>query len=448
VLTRVRQLARSGALFALSARAAGSFVMLLLAFALGRLAGASGTGTFFVYLSWMNVAAAVCGMGVSLYVLREIATLETRGDRAAGQALLLKGIGAVLACGLTLLGAAHALGGEITGPLLGRQGPPRLLELAAFGGLGMAVLRTLVEAMKARGHVSAGLLVEHSLVPGGVLVGVLLLAYAGTVREPTAVPVLHALSIVALIVVAARALWDRHAGAAASPTTLPVRSLAPLWAIGLANHALVAAPYLVLPHFATLADVGQFAVAHRLVGLGGTIHMALASFFAPRFAALHALGDATGLRRAYRRSQAYSLAAYTPLFLLLLTFPAFVLSIFGAEFRAGVGVLIVLAAGRLLNALAGVPDYFLAMTGRQGADLVVALGALLVFGVLAAALGPPFGAAGVAGAFAIGLGARGLTSMILVGRYLERIPESGAVTRSQDLFSNRLPTPLVPGRAE
>jgi O-antigen/teichoic acid export membrane protein len=422
--------------------------MLLLTFAVGRYVGAQGTGAFFIYLSWMNVAAALCGMGISLYVLREVATLETLGDRAAGQALLRKGIGAVLAGGLILLGATHAFGGEITDRLVGHQGPRRLLELAALGGLGMAVLRTLVEALKARGRVSAGLLVEHSLVPGGVLAGVALLMYTGAAPEPAGLPILHALLVLALVVVVAGAMWDRHTGPATGPTALPIRSLAPLWAIGLANHALVAAPYLALMQFATLADAGQFAVAHRIVGLGGTIHMALASFFAPRFAALNALGDGTELRRAYRRSQAYSLAAYAPLFLLVLTLPGPVLSIFGAEFSAGIGVLLVLAAGRLLNALAGVPDYFLAMTGRQSADLGVALGALLIFSVLAAVLGPSFGAVGVAGAFAIGLGARGVASMILAGRSLARIPESAAVTHGPDLPSSGLPSPVGTGGAE
>jgi O-antigen/teichoic acid export membrane protein len=421
--------------------------MLLLTFALGRYVGAQGTGAFFIYVSWMNVAAALCGMGVSLYVLREVARLETLGDRATGQALLLRGIGTILAGGLLLVGAAHALGGEVAGMLVGRQSPPRLLEVAALGGLGMAVLRTLVEAMKARGRVNAGLLVEHSLVPGSVLVGVAFLSYARAEPAPVGLPVLHALTVLALVGAGAVALWDRHTGPAAGPTALPIRSLAPLWAIGLANHALVAAPYLVLPQFTSLADIGQFAVAHRIVGLGGTIHLALASFFAPRFAALHALGDAAALRRAYRRSQAYSLAAYTPLFLVVVAFPAFVLSIFGSEFRTGIVVLIVLASGRLLNALAGVPDYFLAMTGRQSADLGVALGALVLFVVLATALGPFFGAAGVAGAFAVGLGARGVASMILVRRCLDRTPETGSVTHGADLPSSGLASPLGTGGA-
>ena len=60
-----------------------------------------------------------------------------------------------------------------------------------------------------------------------------------------------------------------------------------------------------------------------------------------------------------------NLAISTPIFILLLIFPSFVLDCFGEEFSAGVAPLIVLATGQIINAICGPVMYILTMTGKE-----------------------------------------------------------------------------------
>ena len=171
--------------------------------------------------------------------------------------------------------------------------------------------------------------------------------------------------------------------------------------------------------------------------------MALASCFGPRFAALHTRGDRGSLRREFARSQLYSLAAFLPLFAVLVVFARPLLSLFGPEFRSGVAILVVLACGRLIYSLCGVPDYFLAMTRRQSSELRVALLAIALFIALVALLGPAQGAIGVAAAFAAGLASRGVISMLLVRRSLSlSVEHSSGVAPRVSLAE--VPTPDAP----
>jgi O-antigen/teichoic acid export membrane protein len=376
--------------------------------------GARVTGVYFVYVSWVNVLATVSALGFSLYVLRHVAALDASGRAGEAKGLILTSMGWVGAAGLLLVVGGFLLRRPVGGFLLNDTDGPTVLLIAAVGGAGMAILRVLAEGLKARERAAWGLAVEFVLVPGGVLLALGGMRAAGEGIRVAAVLVAHVLAIAGAVAVAATALMVGWWKTPAVTSKVRLSSLATYWAITAGNYAIPAAPYLVLPHVAAASDIGRFAVVHRLVGLAGTVNVALASFFGPRFARLRSAGDEDGLRAAYRKSQVASILAFAPLYLVFTGGGEQVLSAFGGEFRIGVGMLLIMATGRIVNVAAGLPDYFLSMTGREGSDLLGALGALALFGALVLAVDGDAGATGVAWAFTAAFAARALYGLVLV----------------------------------
>jgi O-antigen/teichoic acid export membrane protein len=86
---------------------------------------------------------------------------------------------------------------------------------------------------------------------------------------------------------------------------------------------------------------------------------------APRIAKLFAKDDMPGLR-AYIRSSTQLIVGLTmPGALLLLIFPQFFLGMFGTEFISASHILMIIASGYVINALAGSVGLLLQMTGHE-----------------------------------------------------------------------------------
>lgn len=180
------------------------------------------------------------------------------------------------------------------------------------------------------------------------------------------------------------------------------------------NTALAVAPYVILPHFVTVDEIGLFAIAHRLVSVTGTILAGLTAHFGPLFAKHGAAGNTATFMRTFRRSQIYSLAFYLPFFLVYAVLADAVLGVFGPEFRTAKVMLLILAYSRLINSTLGLSGLALNMTGRESWELANATVTLVLFAVLCFAPLHLSGGLRVAAAYAIALTCRSILSFILV----------------------------------
>jgi O-antigen/teichoic acid export membrane protein len=126
----------------------------------------------------------------------------------------------------------------------------------------------------------------------------------------------------------------------------------------------------VLGALATSAAVGVFSIAGQVTLLGTMFHTAVVSASMPLFAALQDRRDRRAVEHLYRTTSKWTLGANLPLFLILLTFPAEILGLFGPDFREGTAALSVMAWGGLVNAGTGTSGALLDMSGHTRLKLL------------------------------------------------------------------------------
>jgi O-antigen/teichoic acid export membrane protein len=190
-----------------------------------------------------------------------------------------------------------------------------------------------------------------------------------------------------------------------------------LWANSLLSVAFLHLPFVVLPLFASTAEVGVYAVANKLMGIVTMLLLLLAAVFGPAFARdAAAAGDA--LRQLLRRSQLLSGVIYLPLGSCLVLGSPLLAQVFSVPAGDLQLLLLVLGAGHLVNALTGLSGVMLTMVGAARLELC-ATGA--VFAAAAAAsplVGGVWGYPGLAVLFSAAIAARNLLSYALALHHL------------------------------
>jgi O-antigen/teichoic acid export membrane protein len=368
---------------------------------LARLLGAEGYGIYAYAYAFVWLLALPAQAGLPNLVIRETAQglAQARPDlvrgiwRWAERVVTGLSLVVVLGFGPALIawrgGWQSVQGGTMAWALA-------LVPLMALGNLRGAALRGLQ-------HIVAGQLPEFVLRPGLFLLLVLCAALfaADALSAPTAMA-LHAAAALAAFLVGAWMLWRRM-----PPPVREARATVESkgWLVSGTLFALMAgfsmvnnqASTVLLGVFQPSDQVGVYQVAVQVANLAAFGLQAINMVVAPRFAALYARGETLRLPRLVVGSARVVLAfnvLLTGLFVLLgrLFFPL----VFGAEFAASYGPLLILLVGQMVNSTTGSVGYLLNMTGHEretlrgmavAAGLNIVLNLLLIsgWGILGAA---------------------------------------------------------------
>jgi len=122
----------------------------------------------------------------------------------------------------------------------------------------------------------------------------------------------------------------------------------------------------ILGMMTSTETVGIYGIASKLVLLVYFPLMAFAAVVPSVISSVHASGNLTELKKVVRESTRWILSTAMPIILILLLEGEHILRIFyGAEFAAGYTVLVILIAGQLIKAGAGLIGVLLQMTGEH-----------------------------------------------------------------------------------
>lgn len=166
------------------------------------------------------------------------------------------------------------------------------------------------------------------------------------------------------------------------------------------------------------SGLGLFKSAQQTGMLIAFILIVINAIFPPRFATLYHQGKLSELNHLSKRGALLGIAIASPLLLVCLAFPEWVLHWFGSEFTQAAPLLRVIALAQLVNVATGSVGFLLNMTGheklmRNIALVCNALG-LLGFWVLI----PLYGPMGAAVALAFILVTQNLVALFFVWRVL------------------------------
>jgi O-antigen/teichoic acid export membrane protein len=194
------------------------------------------------------------------------------------------------------------------------------------------------------------------------------------------------------------------------------RFTGPRAAASVAQLALQRVDVLLVAALAGLAAAAVYAVAGRFVVLVQLANQAVSQSVQPRLAEALATGDRDTANHLYQTATGWLVLVTWPINLLVILFAPLYLGLFGADYRAGLPVVVVLACAMLVATGCGMVDMVLAMAGRTSWNLVNVLIALVITVGLDVLLIPAHGALGAAIGLACAMVANNLLPLIQVGR--------------------------------
>ena len=241
-----------------------------------------------------------------------------------------------------------------------------------------------------------------SILPAGIaLGGTWLLAYRWGVNGAIVAYVIAvAISVIYggfawRRVLAKRSSGHQH-GHVAPPTKDLLKSGSPLLIGALLQLVIQMSGTILLGVWADTTDVSLFSVSWRTAMLINLILLAVNASAQPKFAELYARRDMAALAATAHKATLLMTVCATPVFLVFLLAPAFVLGAFGGDFAAGGATLQILSIGQFVNVATGSVGVLLVMSGHERDYRNGQIAAACVVLILNFMLTPSHGAVGAA----------------------------------------------------
>ena len=399
----------------------------------GLSAGAAGLGLLQLFTSWTCIAGELLGLGWPSRAMRQVAVdyANGHGDRVAE--VLRRARGTILRTWLLLLlvciPALMVWLGQ-KGSESGEYG--HLLLAVALGAPLFALMRLYADSLKGAGAALPAVTLESLTSPvalllvcgacwvaGQPIAAIILVATFGASLALTVLALKHSLGHQLSHLAPRR---ENH-GSPEEPAPPPRGDLFYLWGTGVLSIGFVHLPFLVLPLYVDPAEIGVFAVAHKLINIVTTLLLILAAVYGPAFARSAAIRDRTELRNLLRKTQLISTAVFVPSAIVLLALAPYLAGLFGDEFGDLQHFLLLLAAGHLVNAATGLAGVLLSMAGlasREAASLLLALTLALALSLW---VGPRYGATGLAIVFSGSIALKNIASWLLARQFLNSAGE-------------------------
>jgi O-antigen/teichoic acid export membrane protein len=398
------------------------FIITLL---LARILGVQDYGLYVLSISAVTLFAGVAYLGLDQALVRYVAILSSRKASAGLRGALQVGFGVSAVAGAAMgaalyLGAAAIAEGLFDEPRL----TPLLRVLAVV--LPFLVISNLLAAT-ARGFRR----MDYSAFAEQVVQSVARMLLLGTFALVGTLDVFVAAILFGVSDVAAtitlivllnkllpiRTVFQRGARRDVKPI---VGFAFPMWLSGLLLQFRRSILTLTLGGLSSVASVSIFAIAARVNDVGHTVLGSITIAVRPIVAQLHDKEDQRGLSHLYRTTTRWTFTLNLPFFLLMVLYPAALLSLFGETFARGAPALTIMAIAELVNAATGVCQAMIDMTGRAKLKLANSLLWTITLVASSAVLIPLWGVVGAATAMLISTVAVNLAAVVEV-RVLERL---------------------------
>lgn len=185
--------------------------------------------------------------------------------------------------------------------------------------------------------------------------------------------------------------WQARRGLASPAVPLPVGGLLQLpvlrYSLVLSASTLVvslsrSADLLLLGHYRSAAEAGQYSVAQMSMAVIALFASSIGQTTGPRVAALHSQGDRAGLAAMMARQARWIALLSIPLCAVMMVWGQRLLLVFGQGFLIDGGVLALLALNQYALAVLTPSGWLLSMTGYHRAEVrVMLIGLVLMLGL-------------------------------------------------------------------
>lgn len=405
-------------------RIGGMALQFLSILLISRLIGAEGIGAYAVYTSWMLLLATIGGMGTSISVVRTVAVSFKLGHFAEIQSFLFRVCLLLILVGLTVTVVIYNLADTIG---LWFSVSPELqssLQLAALGGVAFMLLRVAAETLKGMDQFNLSMGMENVIIPAGLM----LVSFAWFHQDgalTARVVIISHIALVGLVFclmcLKIGFILRRDPHRSMNQKRLPVWNAGQLsmWGSSFLGMMFLNIPLLLLPVFASSAEIGIFSVAYRFINISVSLLMVVAGIYGPKFAVAYSERDFQALAYNLKQTRVYSMVFYAPLFVVFTALPGFAMGLFGEEFKRGADLLMIMAIGQLVYSSTGLVGTMMNMIHKEREEFMISLCASVLMILFVYVLGRTYGLYGVAVGFGLGLSLKNLISWWRVSYYLK-----------------------------
>lgn len=377
---------------------------------MARVMGESEYGIFAAVWVWIAILGHAATLGLSQGACRFVPADQATGGLDAVRGFLIGGAAATAASGVAVAGLG-LLGLRAEATLLaGPYGAPVLLGACV---LPLFAFQDYLEGVaRSQGWALAAIVPPYLLRQALIMLAMLAaIALGAPPRAEVAVAATLIATGVAVCVQAALLVARLRRLLAAGPRRYRWRTWLgaglPIAAGDLATAAFGFVDVVVLGLFLEPAAVGLYFAATRIQAFVVFVHYAVSAATAQRLAAARAVGDAAGLTALVRAQARWTLIATAAVALAVVAAAPLLLSLFGPDFRAGLPVVAILAAGSVAASAFGPGEDILTMLGGERLGAGITLLMLAVGAGLCVLLVPGLGPTGAALAMAVAATLRG-----------------------------------------
>lgn len=395
----------------------GAAMAFALQVVLARKLGISEFGLYSLCIALTMLLASVARLGLDIGVVRKVAGAMATGKLDEASAWFARSMQSVLVAGMVVSILVFIGSGIIASDIYENTLLTAPLRVFAFVIPATALMFLMAESLKGLKEVVVSSVVQSVAVPS-MLLAILLVLPAG----------LSALNVgfiyLALTLFSILYGYSKWRGMIGHPTrcALPMSEVLrfgwPFFLANIGSMLLTWSDTIIVGLYENSDVVAGYFAANRLASLASFILISINAISAPKFTAMHTLGDHAGLARLARQSTAIMIGLALVPTALLLFFPSFWLGLFGDKFEQAQFSLIALTAGQAVNVACGSVGFLLAMTGHErlmGRISLASASLAIIFGFT---LGNIWGVKGVAVASAAGIAVWNIWMLLAVKRKL------------------------------
>ncbi|HEX3104199.1 MAG TPA: flippase [Terriglobales bacterium] len=401
--------------------AAGYFFKIYLA----RTLGAEALGLYALGITIIGFVGLFNSLGLPMAAARFVAAYCARGEYSQLGSFLRGSLGLLTALNVLLVGMVLLVGPWLAehfyhAPQLSRY----LWAFAAIMLLGVLNM-FLGQVMAGYRDIARRTLITHFTgTPANIAIAVLLISLGFGLSGYMVAQVASALLVLCLL---CASVWKMSPAESRSALGLHINRevvafSAVAYGIAALQFLLAQSDKVVLGYYLDAKHVGIYAVAMALVGFVPIALESVNQIFSPIISELHAAENHAVLQQLYATLTKWVIALTIPLALTMIIHARRLMLIFGPAFEPGTTVVMIGAAGQVLNCAVGSVGFLLLMSGNQAQLMKIeAVSAALMIG-LNIFLVPRLGIAGAAIAAIISMLTTNIWALASVRRILKIFP--------------------------
>jgi O-antigen/teichoic acid export membrane protein len=414
--THLKELVGKGAI-AFGYRVGGVGLVFVLQIILARKLGVYEFGLYSLCITLTMLLSSIARLGFDLAIVRKVAEAIAKGMPGNARAWLFKSMQIVFVASILTSTLLFLLSDLIAGALYKEPRLSAPLSMFAFVIPATALMVIVAESLKGLKDVASAAMVQNVLVPLFLLA---LLISVPTHIEARDVAFLY----LGATIISLGYGYFRWTAAISSNDLQQISAREVLrfaWPFFLANVGsmlLTWSDTIIVGLFANAEVVASYYAASKLATVTSFILISINAISAPKFTAMYTLGDSANLERLAKQSTTIMIVlAFIPI-VLLISFPAFWLGLFGTKFEQAQFPLLVLTAGQAVNVGCGSVGLLLAMTGHEKTmgSIFLTTAVLTIFASILS--GMRWGADGVATSTAIGMATWNIWMLLAVRKHL------------------------------